>query len=70
MFVAQAARLEEFLSPKLDAILSYDASSQGTEDRKAASKPPPIALSKTPTTFMMSLLQALRNATYNDKITK
>lgn len=70
MFVGQAARLEEFLSGRLSAILNYDASPQGAEGRKAALGPPPIELSRVPTKMMLALLDSLRNATYTDKATK
>ncbi len=70
MFVGQAARLEDFLSGHLDAILKYDASPRGADARKAALTPQPIELSRVPAKMMLALIDSLRSATYTDKATK
>jgi hypothetical protein len=69
-YVAQATRLENFLSPRLDAVLQYDRSEKGMNARKNASVNLVNKLLKPPKIFYTSMLNELRSSTYTDKYTK
>ena len=69
-FVAQANRLEEFLSPHLSNILKYDEFEKGSEGRKNAANPTPISLLKPTPAFYTAILNELRSANYTDRYTK
>jgi hypothetical protein len=70
IFVGQAQRLEDFLSPKLDLLLQYNASPQGDYARKVVANPVLMNLKTVPQSFMLNALEALRNLNYVDKTTK
>ncbi len=70
LFILQATRLEQFLSPLIDGLERYDASQQGINAKKAIQNPYVADLTKPPKSFMTSLLQFLRNVTYNNRVTK
>ncbi len=70
LFNLQATRLEQFLSPLLDGLERYDSSQQGLNAKKASLNPYIEDLAKPPKSFMTSLLQFLRSATYTDRATK
>ena len=69
-FIAQATRLEDFMSNKLDSLIQYDRSEKGLESRKLALNPTVVTLLKPPNIFYSSILEELRSATYTDKHTK
>ena len=70
MYVVQANRLEEFLSPRLNDLLQFDKNSKGAEGRKITASPMPLTLLKPPSIFYTSMLDELRSANYTDKSTK
>ena len=70
VFVAQANRLEEFISPQLDSLLKYDQSEKGLEARKIAANPIPVKLLKPTPEFYSAILDELRSANYTDRYTQ
>ena len=70
IFIAQASRLEDVLSPRLDALLQYDRSEKGMDARKIANSFAVVKLLKPPKAFYTSMLVDLRDTTYTDKYTK
>ena len=69
-FMAQAARLDQFMSKKLETLLDYDRSNDGKKSKKMAMDPSQFTLLKPPKAFFTSILQDLRGSTYTDKFTK
>lgn len=69
-FMAQAARLNQFMSTQLENLFDYDRSNDGTEAKKIAMDSSQSPLLKVPKAFFTSMLQELRGSTYTDKFTK
>jgi hypothetical protein len=67
--IAQASRLEEFLSPKLDSLSQFDQSEKGFEARKNASIPT-VKILTPPILFYTAMIDELRKAKFTDKYTK
>lgn len=70
IYLTQAIKIEEFLSPRLEKVLQYDRSEQGLEARRMAAYPTPFKFLSPPKAFYTSILEELRSTTYTDKFTK
>lgn len=70
IFTAQAERLENFLSPRLDALLQFDRSEHGLKAKTKFASPVRIQLLKPPSAFYTSMVDELRRSMYTDKYTK
>lgn len=71
LYVEQANRLNESLSPQLDQLVRYDKSAKGTADRlNAVSAAKTMKLDRPPVQQMLSTLEDLRKLKYTDKATK